>query len=170
MTTSHPIGAREITRRRFITGLAALTAVAAATATGLIGTPAVADAAPLNLGTRTGTPDGWLTLGPAARLVAGKPKGFPYVRRLKDGWVESRQTGIAYAVKQNGEDVKVFANICTHGGCRVTWNAEKRIFLCPCHAGQFGPDGAVLAGPPSRPLEQLPSRVVDGQVQVFLET
>jgi Rieske Fe-S protein len=167
MTTSHPYGAREITRRKFITGLAALTAVAAATATGLIGTPALA--APLSEGTRVGTPDGWVTLGPAARLVAGKPKGFPYVRRLRDGWIESRQTGIAYAVKQNGEDVRVFANVCTHGGCRVTWDAAHGVFLCPCHSGQFGPDGSVLAGPPSRPLEQLPSRVVDGQVQVFLE-
>lgn len=168
MTTSHPDGAREITRRKFISGLAALSAVAAGTATGLTGTPAFA--APLMEGRRPGTPDGWLTLGPVARLVAGKPKGFPYVRRLKDGWAESRQTGIAYAVKQNGGDVKVFANVCTHGGCRVMWNAEKAVFLCPCHAGQFGPNGAVLAGPPARPLEQLPSRVVDGQVQVFLET
>jgi Rieske Fe-S protein len=168
MTTSHPDGAREITRRKFITGLAALTAVAAGTATGLIGMPA--EAAPLSEDVRAQAPAGWLSLGPAARLVAGKPKGFPYVRRLKDGWVESRQTGIAYAVKQDGEDVRVFANVCTHGGCRVMWNAEKGVFLCPCHAGTFGPDGAVLAGPPARPLEQLPSRVVDGQVQVFLET
>lgn len=56
---------------------------------------------------------------------------------------------------QPGQYVALSA-VCTHLGCIVKWVGEKRQFLCPCHGGLFSPTGAVLAGPPPKPLETYP--------------
>jgi cytochrome b6-f complex iron-sulfur subunit len=42
--------------------------------------------------------------------------------------------------------------ICTHLGCVVPWSAANNKFICPCHASQYAPDGAVLRGPAPLPL------------------
>jgi Rieske Fe-S protein len=40
---------------------------------------------------------------------------------------------------------------CTHLGCAVTVEGDR--LPCPCHGSAFDLQGAVLAGPASRPLE-----------------
>jgi quinol---cytochrome c reductase iron-sulfur subunit, bacillus type len=47
---------------------------------------------------------------------------------------------------------QIFNVNCTHLGCPVNWQAEARIFLCPCHGGVYYADGTVAGGPPPRPL------------------
>jgi quinol---cytochrome c reductase iron-sulfur subunit, bacillus type len=47
---------------------------------------------------------------------------------------------------------QVFNVNCTHLGCPVNWQADAKIFLCPCHGGVFYADGTVAGGPPPRPL------------------
>ncbi|HEY1099041.1 MAG TPA: FAD-dependent oxidoreductase [Myxococcota bacterium] len=54
---------------------------------------------------------------------------------------------------------------CTHQGCPVAprvVDGEAAGFDCPCHGGRFDADGVVIAGPPKKPLSQLP--IVDDQV------
>jgi thiosulfate dehydrogenase [quinone] large subunit len=53
---------------------------------------------------------------------------------------------------------------CTHEGCRVGWDAADAVLVCPCHGAEFDATnhGAVLAGPTSIPLTELPI-VVDHQ-------
>ncbi|MFD4550570.1 FAD-dependent oxidoreductase [Streptomyces sp. NPDC058466] len=43
---------------------------------------------------------------------------------------------------------------CTHLGCLVAFNRTERAWECPCHGSRFDPDGAVLQGPATQPLEQ----------------
>jgi cytochrome b6-f complex iron-sulfur subunit len=50
---------------------------------------------------------------------------------------------------------KAFYLACTHFGCITKWQTADQIFFCPCHGGEFGPDGAVKAGPPPKPLVEL---------------
>jgi thiosulfate dehydrogenase [quinone] large subunit len=54
--------------------------------------------------------------------------------------------------------------VCTHEGCRVGWDAQDAVLLCPCHGAAFDPadHGAVLAGPTNTPLPEL-QLVVDQQ-------
>jgi Rieske Fe-S protein len=43
---------------------------------------------------------------------------------------------------------------CTHLGCQVHYNKSEN--FCPCHGGTFNArTGAVLAGPPPRPLPKI---------------
>lgn len=51
------------------------------------------------------------------------------------------------------QGLKAFSAICTHLGCIVYWDGERRIIQCPCHDGRFNPiTGAVVLGPPPSPL------------------
>ena len=72
----------------------------------------------------------------------------------------------AVLVRKRGGEVVAFSAVCTHLGCIVQWQQEKQEFLCPCHAGQFSAEGAVLAGPPPKPLQKLPVAVAGGTITV----
>ncbi|WP_028803993.1 FAD-dependent oxidoreductase [Streptomyces sp. 142MFCol3.1] len=43
---------------------------------------------------------------------------------------------------------------CTHLGCLVAFNRAEQAWECPCHGSRFDPDGKVIQGPATRPLEQ----------------
>jgi arsenite oxidase small subunit len=59
-------------------------------------------------------------------------------------------------VRLDPETFVAFGQKCTHLGCPVTYHPASTTFHCPCHEGFFsGRDGAVLAGPPPRPLPRI---------------
>ena len=72
--------------------------------------------------------------------------------------------GSAVLLMRTPQGFKAFSAICTHLGCVVAWNEEKRQIQCPCHAGVFDADGRVVSGPPPRPLPEHRVSVVDGKI------
>jgi nitrite reductase/ring-hydroxylating ferredoxin subunit len=58
---------------------------------------------------------------------------------------------------RNTPDSEVMAvdDRCSHLGCRVIWNTERRLFECPCHGSQFDREGGLLRGPASRSMSRL---------------
>jgi Rieske Fe-S protein len=71
--------------------------------------------------------------------------------------------GVPVLVVRTPESVRAFSLVCTHLGCTVEWQADKKEFYCPCHEGRFDEFGEVMAGPPPIPLEQIPVRA-EGEV------
>ncbi len=54
---------------------------------------------------------------------------------------------------------------CTHLSCPVHFAAKRSRLECPCHNGAFDArTGAVLEGPPPRPLPRITLRIVDGNI------
>jgi Rieske Fe-S protein len=56
----------------------------------------------------------------------------------------------------------VFSAVCSHLGCLVSYQKEKREFVCPCHGGRYDLTGKNIAGPPPAPLKRLPVKMQDG--------
>ena len=44
--------------------------------------------------------------------------------------------------------------VCTHMKCKVHWNSVETSWDCPCHGSRFAPDGTVIEGPATEPLQR----------------
>jgi Rieske Fe-S protein len=76
-----------------------------------------------------------------------------------DGWYRARARETVFLLWDGDAQVKVFSATCTHLGCQVVWDGEAKKFHCPCHGGVYDASGAVLDGPPPRPLTTIDARV-----------
>jgi menaquinol-cytochrome c reductase iron-sulfur subunit len=110
----------------------------------------------------------WLKLGPGAEIRPGEPRLFVVSYVVQDGWRETTHREEVYAVTHDRRDYAVLSNVCTHLGCPVHWDEQKRVFLCPCHAGEFSMDGEVTKGPPPKPLIRFAHKVEDGVIYVHV--
>jgi Rieske Fe-S protein len=58
-----------------------------------------------------------------------------------------------------------YSQKCTHLSCAVYYANEQNRLECPCHQGYFSlADGAVLQGPPQRPLPRVVLEQKDGRL------
>ena len=65
-----------------------------------------------------------------------------------------RERGEHVAVSRDAHGVvRAVSARCTHLRCLVSWNAEAVSWDCECHGSRFAPDGTVLHGPATEPLE-----------------
>jgi menaquinol-cytochrome c reductase iron-sulfur subunit len=108
----------------------------------------------------------WLGVGSPDSFQEGVPKSVNLTMARRDGWIETTEVKGLWVVHQTGNQFTAYNGRCTHLGCAYSWQGSQNQFACPCHAGVFGLDGKVLAGPPPRPLDALPVRVDNGTVQV----
>jgi Rieske Fe-S protein len=59
-------------------------------------------------------------------------------------------------VRSRDGELHAFSQKCTHLSCAVVYSAERDRLECPCHDGVFSiRTGAVLGGPPPRPLPRV---------------
>lgn len=62
----------------------------------------------------------------------------------------------AIAIALEDGTLVAYSSSCTHLGCAVLWNRAAGRLDCPCHDGAFAAEsGAVVAGPPPRPLRRI---------------
>ncbi|HEY3169893.1 MAG TPA: Rieske 2Fe-2S domain-containing protein [Thermoanaerobaculia bacterium] len=55
--------------------------------------------------------------------------------------------------RDGGGILSAMSSVCPHRGCDVLWNGDEKVWDCPCHGSRFAPDGAVLRGPATQPLQ-----------------
>jgi Rieske Fe-S protein len=102
-----------------------------------------------------------LSLDPTT-LVPATPVQVPFTLTSGGSTVE----GSAWLVKLASGDLVAFDPRCTHARCPYAWSAAEGRFDCACHPGQFALDGSVIAGPPRRPLDRFPVRLVGDVIEL----
>jgi cytochrome b6-f complex iron-sulfur subunit len=59
---------------------------------------------------------------------------------------------------------------CTHLGCSINWEEDKKRFICPCHASAFEINGNVQNPPAPSALDYFPVVIQNGKVMVDIGT
>lgn len=96
-----------------------------------------------------------LYLWPAARGGGSEAVEVEGAKGLAVGQAKTIQVaGKAVIVVRHRDGFKAFSAVCTHLGCLVKWVDAQRQFFCPCHAAVFDERGAVVSGPPPKPLPE----------------
>lgn len=106
----------------------------------------------------------WIDVAPVAEISGSKPVARKVVAEEVAGWAKSLAEHSVYILP--GKNNQVLSAVCPHEGCEVSWRDDENVFSCPCHDSDFAADGQLLRGPARRGLDPLPSRVVDGKLQV----
>jgi Rieske Fe-S protein len=89
---------------------------------------------------------------PLADVIVGEPHLFHY----------PGANDPAILVRLSDADVVAFSQKCTHLGCVVYFAKKEQRWHCPCHEGNFDArTGAVVSGPPTRPLGRIDLEVRD---------
>lgn len=160
-------------RRRFFTLVAgSATGVAVAALVGAVSRVLLAPLLRAAKGASPGIDVGAEETFEATRAGQAGPQEIVVSRTVEDGYmtrkVKERFAVVADATSPAG--LVALSTTCTHLGCGVSWNAERKAFLCPCHGGVYDATGKVLSGPPPRPLRRLPLAVEGGRVRLDVST
>ncbi|MFQ6078814.1 MAG: ubiquinol-cytochrome c reductase iron-sulfur subunit [Thermodesulfobacteriota bacterium] len=96
-------------------------------------------------------------------FIAGKVEDF------KGGSIVSFRREKLH-INRLDEGFLAMSSICTHLRCIVPWVERNNLFECPCHGGKYNRVGEVVAGPPPRPLDLHPVKIVEDKIVVDIGT
>lgn len=154
---------KEVSRRRFLSYATAAIGAFIATALGL---PVIGYVVSPALKRRQAP---LVPLGAPNDFQVGQPKLVDFTITRRDGWVEEAEKKSVWVVRKGPNDFMIYNPRCTHLGCIVSWQPDSQHFISPCHGGVFTIDGAVVAGPPPRPLDKLDYKIEGGRLVVAYE-
>lgn len=107
-------------------------------------------------GAGSATPPSSETAGKTLTALSAVPIGQAKSVSLPDG-----SPGVV--ARPTASTAVCFSAICTHAGCTVAANGAQ--LDCPCHGSRYNAlTGAVLNGPATRPLAEIPVKVANGEV------
>jgi len=97
---------------------------------------------------------------------AATTKNAGFLDNILPGSVTPFKDGLFYLVRLEDGGLLALSLTCTHLGCSVGFNAEKDLFVCPCHSSVFDLTGNVLSPPAPRALDTYRVFVEQGEVKV----
>jgi cytochrome b6-f complex iron-sulfur subunit len=125
--------------------------------------------------TSTSTPTSGSATSGASGSTSGiaKPGGFLRVGTLQDLKQKGRilfkegETSVIVTNDLTKAD-KLYAvnSVCTHKGCAVDWNTDKKEIFCSCHGSTFKADGTIVKGPAAQPLKAYETKIEGDAVLV----
>lgn len=154
-----------ISRRGFVGGVVGLVS---AIISAVVGLPVIGYVVSPALKKEKG--EGWITLGPVTTLELGLPTRLTFSEMKEVAWRRARINQTVYAVTDDGENITVFSDLCTHLSCKVHWEEERGVFVCPCHDGIYDKEGNVVSGPPPEPLYRFKTQIEGEQLMILVET
>ncbi len=94
---------------------------------------------------------------PRTEIMAGKQT----VRKSDVGDAKEIlfQNTPAIIIDRPGIGLIALSRVCTHLGCLLEYDKQKKKLVCPCHAGIFNLEGRVVSGPPPKSLTVIPLKV-----------
>ena len=110
----------------------------------------------------------WIRAGTTSDLKPDEPVARVLSVSRVDGWYRERTRETVFLVWDGDRTIRALSATCTHLGCQVRWEAKEKKFRCPCHGGVYGADGAVLEGPPPRPLDHVDARIDPADASVLV--
>jgi menaquinol-cytochrome c reductase iron-sulfur subunit len=130
----------------------------------LIGSALAASIGNYLFGRQASQKAGWADAGDIADIQSGEPYRVRFERAVVDGWQIRNEKSSAWVVIDERRHVTAFSPFCTHLGCAYRWEAEKKLFNCPCHGSAFNLRGEVVAGPANRPLDRYPTKLEENRL------
>lgn len=132
----------------------------------VIGVPSIAYL--LSPSLRETDDDPRIDLGLLENYPIGVPTRYDFTLTRVNGWERTAVNYGLYVIRRNESEARVFSDICTHLGCRVTWHPDQEHYISPCHDGHFDILGEVISGPPPRPLDEFATEMENGNLFVIL--
>ena len=149
-----------MTRRGFT---ACLVSAGAAVAAGIVGVPAmITGLSPALRGRRR---EDWRPVGRLDDFPVGQIRTAT-VTSTRKSWPRPMPQQAVYVWRPSSDDVIVLSRSCTDLACPLNYDPGSECFFCPCHGGIFAKDGAVMAGPPNRPMDRYADRIRDGVIEI----
>jgi len=120
----------------------------------------------------------WFKLGETGGFDVGVPTKVDFPEVAADAWVENRLLRTVWVYADDAAHFRAYNGRCTHLGCAYRfdrlpdpqYHRAPNVFHCPCHHGIYDPrTGAVLSGPPPRPLDTLATKIEGGALFVAYE-
>jgi arsenite oxidase small subunit len=98
-------------------------------------------------------------VGKAKKLKVNEPLAFIYPDASSPCALIKMGQAVPGGVGPEG-DIVAYSTVCTHQGCPVAYNAEERVFKCPCHFTIFDAEksGQMVCG---QATENLPRIVLE---------
>ncbi|MBE0680693.1 MAG: hypothetical protein IH589_02175 [Anaerolineales bacterium] len=69
--------------------------------------------------------DSFVDLGSLEKYPIGIPTRFEFTRTKVNGWERTATNYGLFVLHESESEVRVFSDICTHLGCRVTWHPDQ---------------------------------------------
>jgi cytochrome b6-f complex iron-sulfur subunit len=114
-------------------------------------------------GTKVGQSTTFAVGGMATKLKSGEFVKIGTAQTLKqDGRIlfkDANTSALVLRDPSNPSRALAVKPVCTHKGCAVDWSADESEILCPCHGSTFKPDGTVIKGPATKPLERYEAKI-----------
>ena len=95
-----------------------------------------------------------VAVGDESAVPKGKGKVFSYKEKAVI-IINEEKTGLI-----------ALSAICTHLGCVVHYDEQKKQILCPCHAAVFDTKGNVVSGPAPKGLPAYKVAVAGGKIMI----
>ena len=115
----------------------------------------------------------------SAYIFSGKNKHARAPKQLLDagsvetyapGTVSAFMGGRFYLARLHDGGFIALSLRCTHLGCSISWEENRKRFICPCHSSAFDISGEVLNPPAARALNYYPVLIENGIVKVDIGT
>ena len=111
-------------------------------------------------------PHRWIAVGSEKQFKTGETVKISFEDPSSLPWAGVTGKTAGWLRRESESEFIAFVINCTHLGCPVRWEAESKLFMCPCHGGVYYSNGKVAGGPPPRPLYRYQTRVRNGNVEI----